>query len=197
MTSHDSNLLREVREYLQSNNDSMTSKPVPHGAYSLFSFPAAPKHKYDEVYPGIVLGDHSTARDKEDLKAMGITHVVNTCMGAKFNMIDTNAEYFSDVGIQFFGFPGKDIFTYNLSQHFDKAADFIDKALADNGKVYIHCMQGVSRSGSTVLAFLMLKRDMPLKEAVKLVRAKREIFPNDGFLKQLCELNRKLHGNPS
>ena len=57
----------------------------------------------------------------------------------------------------------------------------------------MHCQQGVSRSASIVLAFLMLKRSMDIKEAVKTVRAKREIFPNDGFLKQLCELNETLN----
>ena len=62
-----------------------------------------------------------------------------------------------------------------------------------SGRVYVHCQQGVSRSASIVLAFLMLKRSMNIKEAVKTVRAKREIFPNDGFLKQLCELNETLN----
>ena len=50
----------------------------------------------------------------------------------------------------------------------------------------------MSRSASIVLAFLMLKRSLDVVEAVKTVREKREIFPNDGFLRQLCELDQTL-----
>ena len=60
------------------------------------------------------------------------------------------------------------------------------------GRVYVHCQQGISRSATIVLAFLMLKRSMDVIEAVKTVREKREIFPNDGFLRQLCELDQTL-----
>ena len=63
-----------------------------------------------------------------------------------------------------------------------------------SGRVYVHCQSGVSRSASIVLAFLMMKRSMDVLEAVKTVRGRREIFPNDGFLKQLSDLNESLHG---
>lgn len=53
-------------------------------------------------------------------------------------------------------------------------------------------MSGMSRSGAIVLSYLMIKRGMSVMDAVKLVRDKREIFPNDGFLKQLCELDQQL-----
>ena len=61
-----------------------------------------------------------------------------------------------------------------------------------SGKVYVHCQQGVSRSATIVLSFLMQKRQMKLMDAVKCVRDKREIFPNEGFQKQLCRLNDEI-----
>ena len=56
----------------------------------------------------------------------------------------------------------------------------------------VNCKQGASRSATIVLAFLMIKRHMTVAEATRLVRSKREICPNDGFLQQLCDLNEKL-----
>ena len=58
--------------------------------------------------------------------------------------------------------------------------------------VYVHCQQGVSRSATVVLAYLMLHLDMSLMSAVRAVREKREIFPNEGFLKQLCLLEMEI-----
>ena len=61
-----------------------------------------------------------------------------------------------------------------------------------SGKVMVNCKQGASRSATIVLAFLMIKRHMNVADAVRIVRSKREICPNDGFLQQLCDLNEKL-----
>lgn len=62
------------------------------------------------------------------------------------------------------------------------------------GRVLVHCVSGVSRSAAIVIAFLMLKRRMSFKEAIKSVREKRCICPNDGFMTQLCVLHHELHG---
>lgn len=59
--------------------------------------------------------------------------------------------------------------------------------------MYVHCHQGISRSATIVLAFLMLKRGMTLVDALKTVRDNRAVHPNDGFVKQLCILNRQLY----
>ena len=51
---------------------------------------------------------------------------------------------------------------------------------------------GVSRSAVLVVAYLMIFHNMAVLEALMTVRKKRAIYPNDGFLKQLRELNEKL-----
>lgn len=56
----------------------------------------------------------------------------------------------------------------------------------------MHCVQGVSRSATLVIAYLMIKHHMTVQDALRLVRSKREICPNPGFLQQLCDLNEQL-----
>lgn len=60
------------------------------------------------------------------------------------------------------------------------------------GKVLVHCMMGLSRSATCVLAHLMIKEGLTAAEAVKQVRQNRFIKPNEGFLLQLVQLEKKL-----
>ncbi|XP_078620934.1 dual specificity protein phosphatase 3-like isoform X9 [Branchiostoma floridae x Branchiostoma japonicum] len=142
--------------------------------------------KYTEVFPNILLGDRSIAQDVSKLKSLGVTHVLNAAHGA----IDVSKEY-EKVGIEYLGVPADDVPTYNLKQHFEPAAAFINTAVK-KGKVLVHCQIGYSRSPTLVAAYLMLYHELTAQEAIKLIRGKRFIGPNDGFLRQLCEFNDQL-----
>ncbi|KAB0388038.1 hypothetical protein FD755_002994 [Muntiacus reevesi] len=61
-----------------------------------------------------------------------------------------------------------------------------------SGKVLVSSEMGISRSAVLVVAYLMIFHNMAVLEALMTVRKKRAIYPNDGFLKQLRELNEKL-----
>lgn len=51
---------------------------------------------------------------------------------------------------------------------------------------------GISRSATITTAFLMIKRDMTAKEALIQVKKNRNVFPNEGFLRQLADLDNTL-----
>lgn len=51
---------------------------------------------------------------------------------------------------------------------------------------------GISRSAVLVAAYLMIYHHMTILEALMTLRKKRAIYPNDGFLKQLRDLNEQL-----
>ncbi|XP_078620927.1 dual specificity protein phosphatase 3-like isoform X3 [Branchiostoma floridae x Branchiostoma japonicum] len=140
----------------------------------------------DRVYRDIYLGDSSIAQDVSKLKSLGVTHVLNAAHGA----IDVSKEY-EKVGIEYLGVPADDVPTYNLKQHFEPAAAFINTAVK-KGKVLVHCHVGYSRSPTLVAAYLMLYQELTAQESITLIRGKRFIGPNDGFLRQLCEFNDQL-----
>jgi protein-tyrosine phosphatase len=54
-------------------------------------------------------------------------------------------------------------FQARISEHADVVLCYV-------GKILVHCRQGVSRSASLVIAYLVMKKDMHLVEACQLVR---------------------------
>lgn len=108
-------------------------------------------------------------------------------------MVNTSATYYSSANIEFMGIEALDMTVYPLYPHFHSAAAFIDSALQQSGKVLVHCGEGISRSSTLVLAFLMLKRGFKVKDAVRQVVKHRNILPNQGFLLQLCQLHDQLY----
>lgn len=162
---------------------------APNGGY--YTLPTDP---YNEVYPGIYIGDAPTALCTGLLQRMGITHVVNAAQGADrdFGYVNTTEGFYGSSGIKFLGIPAMDIRAFKLEPYFEEAADFIHEARTSGGKVLVHCRQGISRSSTIVLAYLMIKKSMTVQEATRKVRENRDIIPNPGFLQQLCDLNEKL-----
>ncbi|KAL3841906.1 hypothetical protein ACJMK2_019995 [Sinanodonta woodiana] len=151
-----------------------------------------PNEAYNESYPNIYLGEESVALDRIGLRNLGITHILNCALGKDDYHVNSNHVMYRPVNIKFMGIEADDMCTFNLTPWFKKAADFIEEAVSGGGKVMVHCVQGVSRSATILIAYLMLKQKMTVQQAVRSVRAKREICPNDGFLQQLCNLNENL-----
>ena len=72
--------------------------------------------------------------------------------------------------------------TENIIQYFKECIDFIE----NSDKIYIHCICGISRSTSIVIAYLMWKTHCSYYDAYFFVKNRRPfIDPNEGFIKQL------------
>lgn len=57
----------------------------------------------------------------------------------------------------------------------------------------VHCLAGVSRSVSLVLAYLIKHRGMGYCDAYDLIKGRRKIIhPNDGFIQQLKKFEREF-----
>lgn len=146
----------------------------------------------NEVWPNVYVGDEETAKDRYNLKRMGITHILNAAEGT-WNNVDTGADYYSDMDVVYYGVVAEDVPSFNLSQYFYSAAEFIHKTLSNpQNKLLVHCVMGRSRSATLFLAYLMIYEDMTVVDAIEQVKTRRRIIPNWGFLKQLRELDQEL-----
>ncbi|KAM8817383.1 serine/threonine/tyrosine-interacting-like protein 2 isoform 1-T2 [Rhynchonycteris naso] len=150
----------------------------------------APRNEVDEVWPNVFIAEKSVAVNKSRLKRLGVTHILNAAHGTG---VYTGPEFYSGLDIQYLGVEVDDFPEVDISQHFRKAAEFLDEALLTyRGKVLVSSEMGVSRSAVLVVAYLMIFHHMAVLEGLMTVRKKRAIYPNDGFLRQLRELNEKL-----
>ncbi|CAB1312621.1 unnamed protein product [Coregonus sp. 'balchen'] len=132
-----------------------------------------------------------TAPDKAILHSLGITHIVNAAHGPPIPSpgpcfhVDTGPHFYRDMSVDYYGVEAEDATEFVLSPLFYPMAHYIRAALAKGGRVFVHCLIGVSRSAALVLAFLMIVEGLTLQEAVAAVRPQRNICPNTGFLLQL------------
>ena len=62
-----------------------------------------------------------------------------------------------------------------------------------DSKVLVHCFRGISRSSSTVAAYLMRYQNMSAASAFRMMRHSRYINPNSDFQQQLVEFNEMIH----
>ncbi|WP_395168423.1 dual specificity protein phosphatase family protein [Piscirickettsia salmonis] len=96
-------------------------------------------------------------------------------------------------GIQFLFCPAKDVPGQNLSQYFLTINQFLRDALKTGQPIFIHCHQGISRSASALLAFVMEESKCSLEDAIKQVKEHRKcIDPNMGFVGQLKTIEQSL-----
>ncbi|TWW81915.1 dual specificity protein phosphatase 13-like [Takifugu flavidus] len=147
-------------------------------------------HEVDEVWPKIYIGNAAVAHNKAALKKLGITHVLNAAHAKRGSVGSQN---FYGSSIVYCGIPADDSTHFDLDVYFQPAADFIHKALkSPDGRVLVHCIMGMSRSSTLVLAYLMIYRHLTLKRALKELIQKRAIYPNRNFLALLLDLDLQL-----
>ncbi|XP_055964573.1 serine/threonine/tyrosine-interacting-like protein 2 [Sorex fumeus] len=150
----------------------------------------APWNEVDEVWPSVYIAEKSVAVNKGRLKRLGITHILNAAHGTG---VYTGAEFYTGLEIQYLGLELDDFPEVDIAQHFRKAAEFLDEALLTyRGKVLVSSEMGVSRSAALVAAYLMIFHGLPVLDALMTLRKRRAVCPNDGFLRQLRQLNEQL-----
>jgi protein-tyrosine phosphatase len=147
----------------------------------------ADNNDINEVADNLYVGNISTATNKELLQEKGITHVINI-LSQRFEPYPSDFEYMH--------IHAYDVINWTLIYNFQATNLFIRDALKDGGKVYIHCMCGVSRSVSVLLAYLMTQSTKSLDVLLKEVQSARPVAnPNPGFITQLIEFRKLIIKN--
>lgn len=76
---------------------------------------------------------------------------------------------------------------YNILQQKDIVRDFITNC--SNGKLLINCGEGISRSPSLLIMFLVSEYHYTYEQAFEIISSKRFIKPNVGFTRQLKSIS--------
>eukprot|EP00741_Cyanophora_paradoxa_P004436 tig00000802_g4306.t1 len=129
-----------------------------------------------KITEGVFLGSWEAAQNVAALREAGCTHILTVARGLRpphpgFSLHTIDIEDDTD---------------QNLLEHLPACMSFIRAARAGGGAILVHCLAGVSRSASVVIAFLMQERGMSLNDAFNHVREVRPwVSPNPSFIHQL------------
>ncbi|KAE9604941.1 putative protein-tyrosine-phosphatase [Lupinus albus] len=137
----------------------------------------------------ICLGGDAVAKDRDILKHNGITHVLN-CVGFVCPEYFKADFVYRTLWLQ--DSPSEDITSilYDVFDYFEDVREL-------GGRVFVHCCQGVSRSTSLVIAYLMWREGQSFDDAFQYVKAARGIAdPNMGFACQLLQCQKRVHAVP-
>jgi Dual specificity phosphatase, catalytic domain len=138
-----------------------------------------------ELDPGLYVGSDIVARDKDKLKSQGITHIINCAANVCKNYFPNDFKY-----THYFL---KDARTESIECLFYECIEFISNAIISGGKVFVHCMQGVSRSVTVCLAYIIFTRQKPFEQVFSEAKNLRGICsPNTGFQVQLIWWYKRL-----
>ncbi|BFZ05366.1 hypothetical protein BsWGS_08404 [Bradybaena similaris] len=130
-----------------------------------------------EILDFLYLGSEWNASNLEELQEKGIDYILN---------VTKEIDNFFEGRFHYYNVRVSDEDTSDLLKHWDKTYKFISKARNQGSKVLVHCKMGVSRSASTVMAFLMKERRWSVEEATRFVKERRScVNPNAGFMDQL------------
>ncbi|KAL5015802.1 hypothetical protein ScPMuIL_005391 [Solemya velum] len=125
----------------------------------------------------LFLGSEWNASNLNELKANGVGHILN---------ISREIDNFFPGYIEYMNIREWDVCETDLLKYWNNTYDFIQKARKMGSKVLVHCRMGISRSASTVMAYLMKEYRMSANEAYDYVKEKRScVHPNDAFWEQL------------
>lgn len=131
----------------------------------------------DKITENIFQGGYKSSENKDLLKSLLITHILVVSSELSINFPDD---------FQYLRISINDDELSDIKQHFEKAFEFIENCINNNGKILIHCAAGISRSSTITCSYLIKKNKITYKEALEIVRNGRKIStPNSGFEKQL------------
>uniref|UniRef100_A0A8C0IAG2 Dual specificity protein phosphatase 15 n=1 Tax=Bubo bubo TaxID=30461 RepID=A0A8C0IAG2_BUBBB len=118
------------------------------------------------------------AKDLEQLSRNKITHIISIHESPQPLLQD----------ITYLRIPLPDTPEANIKRHFKECISFIHQCRLHGGNCLVHCLAGISRSTTVVVAYVMAVTELSCQEVLEAVRTVRPVAnPNPGFKQQLAE----------
>nr|XP_046261297.1 protein phosphatase Slingshot homolog 3 [Scatophagus argus]XP_046261298.1 protein phosphatase Slingshot homolog 3 [Scatophagus argus] len=197
-------LIKEhLRDIMRTEDlDNLTSKMVHSTLETRIGFDMRPYKEYidneilvtmaqmdkpSKIFDYLYLGSEWNAANFEELRKNNVGYILNVTR----EIDNFFPESFTYMNIRVY-----DVEETDLLSHWPDTYNFINTARKSGQAVLVHCKMGVSRSGSTVIAYAMKQQQWPLDVALPYVRDRRPIVkPNEGFMKQLQTYNGILNAS--
>jgi len=136
------------------------------------------------------IGSYDDAKNTACLAQHNITHVLNVAQECE-SPASTPIKHGAGINIQYMQFHLKDHQEESITPYFVPAISFIEEARRQGGAVLLHCKQGVSRSASFAVAYLMVRHNLTFEAAYAFLHERRErVNPNMGFVLSLVEFQK-------
>lgn len=107
------------------------------------------------------------------------------------SLAEFDSEWYTDMlgtDVAYCAISAEDKDGYAIDLHFDEMFAFLRKCQAERRKVLVHCVMGINRSATALVAYLCQGLGMRLEEAVDLASKRRgHILSNFSFLQRLVE----------
>ncbi|VDP10157.1 unnamed protein product [Soboliphyme baturini] len=130
----------------------------------------------NQILPGLYVGSLFDALCESKLEKYEITHIVSVHDGAR---------KFSTQRPQLV-IKVSDTHNEDMVKLIPVVNDFVHQARCNGGSVLIHCLLGISRSVTLVVAYIMTVTSFGWRHSLNIVRsARHKANPNIGFKKQL------------
>ncbi|CAF1438843.1 unnamed protein product [Rotaria sordida] len=137
-----------------------------------------------KITPNLYLGDAKIARSKYFFENNNIHGIINVTSNEP-NAYPESNDY---LRVNIYDKPSEQIRPF-----FQHVFEFIRRHHSLGHSVLVHCQMGISRSATLVIAYLMIDGHKTLGEAFQQVKSVRQqIDPNEGFIRQLRELEISL-----
>lgn len=117
-----------------------------------------------------------------------MTHVVNCAFGLQKHW----PKFKPTFPAAYLQLPWSDSADQELHPALEEAFAFLEQCRVSGGVAFVHCAQGVSRSGALVVYTLMRRHGIPYADALAMAQRGRSIvLPNENFARQLSLLSAK------
>ena len=148
-----------------------------------------------QVLPYLYMGDGDAAMNRDELKRLNISTIVNAASRDVDSMYP-DAFAYTEFGIE-------DLHDATPSTHFNDTYDVLSAVKDQQRVALIHDTTGKNISPTLVLAYMMLSakrqdKHLPLAQALKFVQGKAPgAQPSEQFMEQLVELEVELFEDAS
>jgi protein-tyrosine phosphatase len=143
-------------------------------------------HIPSEIMTYLFLGSYRHSVNRSYLLEKKIVHIL--CVAEDAKPVNPKQYRFLHVPISDFG-------DTVLVDVLPECFEFIDEAKKKGRAVLVHCSQGINRSPTVVIAYLMAKEGWSLRKAYDHVKSKRRmISPHELYFEQLQQYEVKLTG---